>query len=141
LQKKIKEYEEENYKENNRYTKKRNRSEKKQFNRNDEDEENEGNKRKKKILINPEEENLAYKKKEIKRNISRNLNSNSVQKNRRFQNKLFTYNNEAYFPLNEPNGLVGLQNVGATCYMNSTLQCFSNVKSLRNYFLKHKSKI
>ena len=141
LPKKIKEYEEENYKENNRYPKKRNRSEKKKYNRNDEDEENEGNKRKKKILINPEEENLAYKKKEIKRNISRNLNSNSVQKNRIFQNKLFTYNNEAYFPLNEPNGLVGLQNVGATCYMNSTLQCFSNVKSLRNYFLKHKSKI
>ena len=25
--------------------------------------------------------------------------------------------------------------------MNSTLQCFSNIRSLRNYFLKHKSKI
>ena len=31
--------------------------------------------------------------------------------------------------------LIGLANIGATCYMNSTLQCLSNIKPLTNYFL------
>ena len=33
-------------------------------------------------------------------------------------------------------GLIGLKNVGATCYMNSTLQCFSNCPSFKNTLLK-----
>ena len=32
--------------------------------------------------------------------------------------------------------LVGLNNIGATCYMNATLQCLSNTKKLTQYFLK-----
>ena len=28
-------------------------------------------------------------------------------------------------------GIIGLQNIGATCYMNATLQCFSNIDRLR----------
>ena len=35
-----------------------------------------------------------------------------------------------------PQGLIGLQNIGATCYMNATLQCFSNTHYLRDEFLK-----
>ena len=31
--------------------------------------------------------------------------------------------------------LVGLNNIGATCYMNATLQCLSNTDVLTNYFL------
>ena len=31
---------------------------------------------------------------------------------------------------------IGLDNIGATCYMNATLQSFSNTKELRDYFLK-----
>ena len=30
--------------------------------------------------------------------------------------------------------LIGLQNVGATCYMNATLQCFCQIEKLVNYF-------
>ena len=39
------------------------------------------------------------------------------------------------FPYNvEPNHCLGLQNVGATCYMNATLQCLCHVTSLKKYF-------
>ena len=34
----------------------------------------------------------------------------------------------------EPNHCLGLQNIGATCYMNATLQCLCHVTSLKNYF-------
>ena len=33
-------------------------------------------------------------------------------------------------------GLIGLKNIGATCYMNATLQCFSNCPRFKNYLLK-----
>ena len=36
--------------------------------------------------------------------------------------------------------LIGLNNIGATCFMNSTLQCLSQTKSLTAYFLKEKSR-
>ena len=32
-------------------------------------------------------------------------------------------------------GLIGLDNIGAICYMNATLQCFSNIPKLRQYLL------
>ena len=37
--------------------------------------------------------------------------------------------------------LIGLNNIGATCYMNASLQCFSNTKELTTFFLtKYKEK-
>ena len=40
------------------------------------------------------------------------------------------------FSLNNLNHrLIGLQNIGATCYMNATLQCLVNLKQFTNYLL------
>ena len=36
--------------------------------------------------------------------------------------------------------LIGLNNIGATCYLNSTLQCLSQTTILTNYFLNEKNK-
>ena len=38
--------------------------------------------------------------------------------------------------MNKPS-LIGLDNIGATCYMNASLQCMSNVIELSKYFLKN----
>ena len=35
----------------------------------------------------------------------------------------------------EPNHCLGLQNIGATCYMNATIQCLCHVRKLKDYFL------
>ena len=36
---------------------------------------------------------------------------------------------------------IGLQNIGATCYMNATLQCFMHIKAFVDYFRKGKKKL
>ena len=36
--------------------------------------------------------------------------------------------------------LIGLQNIGSTCYMNATLQCFSQTAPFTEYFLNPKNK-
>ena len=39
-----------------------------------------------------------------------------------------------YLEMHEQNHCLGLENIGATCYMNATLQCLCHIKSLKNYF-------
>ena len=36
--------------------------------------------------------------------------------------------------------LIGLNNIGSTCFINATLQCLSQTKTLTNYFLNEKNK-
>ena len=70
-------------------------------------------------------------------NITNNFNNN----NEIIQNKINLdfkpemkpkYNSIEQEFKNQP--LIGLKNVGATCYMNATLQCFCNIKTFVNYF-------
>ena len=42
---------------------------------------------------------------------------------------------EYYYPPNTPPILIGLENIGATCYMNASLQCLSNTKKFTKFFL------
>ena len=52
------------------------------------------------------------------------------------KDKKIEKNKECYIPPNSQPILIGLNNIGATCYMNATLQCLSNTKKLTEYFLK-----
>ena len=83
-------------------------------------------------------QNKELKKKEIQlqKNISdlKKQNKEIVEKY-----KLFEKDNkkvdEKYLLLKKIPILVGLKNIGASCYMNATLQCLSNTDELTKYFL------
>ena len=55
---------------------------------------------------------------------------NIIDEYEKFQMKEFNIKNKE-----EKTILRALANIGATCYMNATLQCLSNTEKLTNYFL------
>ena len=54
-----------------------------------------------------------------------------------FRNGIYINNNKEKLGISSftKPPLIGLGNIGATCYMNATIQCLSNIESLTNYFL------
>ena len=78
-------------------------------------------------ILKKEIEDLKNKNKELEEVKELKLKSNSPPK---------------ILPLSlykEPT-LIGLNNIGATCFMNSTLQCLSQTNVLTNYFLNRNNK-
>ena len=86
-----------------------------------------------------------------------NANINSIQFNNSFINQNQQLNNNPApipnLPPSEPSKplgpiqlnyskpcLIGLNNIGSTCYKNAVLQCLSQTAGLTNYFLKDKNK-
>ena len=72
-----------------------------------------------------------------KDNINNNKNKNN-KNNTELQLHEKTKKKKSQHINNDNNNpcLVGLTNIGSTCYMNAVLQCFSNIKLLTNYLLK-----
>ena len=58
-----------------------------------------------------------------------NINNNNINENNVIIKKMNIKNN---FKLGYPH--IGLVNIGATCYMNATLQCFCHIEKFINYF-------
>ena len=71
-------------------------------------------------------------------NIINNNNSNNFNNINNNSNNINNISNNSN-PLDFSNipPLVGLNNIGSTCYLNSTLQCLSQTKYLTDFFLDH----
>ena len=61
-------------------------------------------------------------------NTDYNTNNNYINNNQNKYNDTNVYNNFFF-------SLVGLNNVGSTCFMNATLQCLLHITELNTYFL------
>ena len=79
--------------------------------------------------LNTEIYNLTLKLSELEQKIKEKQSEIDKQDNEPKKDKDII-KLEYIFPPN-----IGLNNVGATCFMNSTLQCLSHTKKLTNYFL------
>ena len=111
--------------------------------------------------INQNLQNQILNYKQMFSNIQPNLPQNNIVQI--IQNNIMPQNNQSNKISNENNNnnninregnkkeiepikkyakptLIGLNNIGATCFMNSTLQCLSQTESLTNYFLKEKNR-
>ena len=73
-------------------------------------------------------------------NINNNMNiiNNSINKNGQINNNKKKQKDPKPLTFYEKPTLIGLQNIGATCFMNATLQCLSQTEDLTNYFLDEK---
>ena len=82
----------------------------------------------KEIQLNQKNEKFELEKKKHKEEYDK-LNNKLIEREKALQKKEDELN-ESKKPI-----LIGLNNIGATCYMNATLQCLSNTKKLTEYFL------
>ena len=68
-----------------------------------------------------------------------NLDLTKTIQNINYNNISFGYfisisKNTNFIPYEEFDHCLGLENIGATCYMNATLQCLCNINSLKSFF-------
>ena len=109
-----------------------------------------GNANRKKLESNEEEECSKKIKEDMRpiriiKKIQKKRNISAQISNKKFGKKIYKLNNEIldlsdFLPVKSIEkvsfpGIIGLQNIGATCYMNATLQCFSNIGRLKTYLL------
>ena len=90
-------------------------------------------------------------------NFKKNENKNNIKKNPSSQHPILSnqppipskqpsipskqppiFSNPIPIPYNQP-PKIGLKNVGATCYMNATLQCLSQIYLLKEYFINNQN--
>ena len=114
------------------------------------------------IYDNSLDNNINIINNNINNNIINNINTNLINNNNNKNNVINNFNNnkrnsktEIYLSdsdsserMLKENGFIvmkiqrepkiGLGNIGATCYMNATLQCLSHTIKLANYFLNKK---
>ena len=90
------------------------------------------------LIIYNEEEFIKSKKNNInnKSSFQKGNKTNSESNNGYEEIKP---HNEINFTLKNEISFRGLENVGATCYMNATLQCLANIKPITNYLLDEKN--
>ena len=74
-------------------------------------------------------------------NNNNNMFSNNFNYNNNTNDTIITPKSDkkSILPYTKPT-LIGLNNIGATCYLNATLQCLSQTEALTYYFLKEKNK-
>jgi len=78
-------------------------------------------------------------KEEFKNIIDSNMNNNikldlnNIMKIDKIQNNTIEKNKK------ELDHCLGLENIGATCYMNATIQCLCHIRSLKDYFKNNKN--
>ena len=91
--------------------------------------------------------NFSSQKQNNNININYNLNSNQTNQNsiinkynlkKTYSSPNIRRNSETLITKNSANGL---QNIGATCYMNATLQCLAHVEKLTKYLLGKKAEL
>jgi len=89
--------------------------------------------------------NLAKKKEKngIENNINKIINNNKQKDNKKLKDKksdkIIKQKITQIKDYAKPT-LIGLNNIGATCFINATLQCLSQTKALTNYFLNENNK-
>ena len=73
----------------------------------------------------------------------KNKEEENIEKIKELEKEVNQYqefnNNNNPIKLYDSPTLIGLTNIGATCFKNSTLQCLSQTESLTNYFLNEKN--